>query len=75
MCGCMRVWLHAFPIHAWHLCMYVCMYVCMDGWMDGWILFGINHKKYKYMYLSLLKAVMMKNNYVCDVKYIITYTN
>ena len=28
-----------------------------------------------YIHTSLLKAVMIKNNYFCDVKYITTYTN
>ena len=27
------------------------------------------------VYASLLKAITKKNNYVCDIKYIITYTN
>ena len=38
------------------------------------ILFAIDHKNIS-LYTSLLKAVMIKNNYVCDVKYITTYTN
>ena len=43
---------------------YVCIHLC--------ILFAIDHKNIS-IYISLLKAVLIKNNHVCDVKYT-TYT-
>ena len=38
------------------------------------ISFAIDHKNIS-TYIILLKALMINNNYVCDVKYITTYTN
>ena len=48
----------------------VMVYVCIC------ILFAIDHKNASiYIYIVLLKAVIIKNNYVCYVRCIATYTS